>query len=283
MTRIRIVGLCFVVALALGAVTASSSLALPEVGRCVVNAKHEGQYEDKNCTKKAKKVSEKFTGEFDKVKNVLKTGFTATSGESFLEGKSGLKVVCKEAVAKGKYDSDGTTPSVKGVESVVATFTGCGIPAVGVECNTEGHPAGEIITKELEGNLGYIKKTAPKEVGQELKPHTKGGEFANFNCTSAFHIVVKECNSGSAVCGAEEKGGNCIISKLAPINTMSLTGTSTYKVKEGLPGVQEPQHFENLKPPICNLENTTNGEKNERSTQNEVATVTGEEELELFA
>jgi hypothetical protein len=283
MRRITIVGLCLAAALALSAMLASSSLALPEVGRCLVQAKHEGKYTDSNCQKKAKKVSEKFTGEYERVKSAVKQHFTASSGEAFLEGKSGLKVVCKESTAAGKYDADGTTPSIKAVENVVATFTGCGIPAVGVECNTEGHPAGEIVTKELEGNLGYIKKTAPKEVGQELKPHTKGGEFANFNCTTAFHIVVKECNAGATVCGSEEKGGNCIISKVTPINEMGLTSTSTYKVKEGSPGVQEPQHFENLKPPICNLENTTNGEKNERSTQNEVATETNEEELEIFA
>jgi hypothetical protein len=244
-----------------------------------VQAKHEGKFTNSNCTIKAKKVNEKFTGEFEIAKSAVKVGFTATSGEAFLEGKSGLKVVCSASTAVGKYDADGAPASIKAVESVVATFTGCGIPAVGVKCSTTGQAEGVIITKTLEGNLGYIKKIG-KEVGQELHPAVKGGEFADFNCTTAFHIVVKECNTGPSICGAEEKGGNCILSHTFPVNTMSETGTSAYKGKEGN---QEPQHFENLKPPICNLENTTNGEKNERSTQNEEATVKSEEKLELFA
>ena len=275
MNRLRILGICLVASFALSAIAASSSLALPEIGRCVVQAEHKGKYTEKNCVTK----SSTSTGEFEKVKSVVKPGFVATSGEAFLEGKSGLKVVCSASSATGKYDADGSPASVKAVESVVATFTGCGIPAVGVKCNTPTKGEGVIETKTLEGNLGYIKKST-KEVGEELHPALKGGAFAEFECTAGFHIVVKECNKGASICGSEEKGGNCIISHNFPVNTSSETGSAAYK---GKAGVQEPQHFENLKPPICNLENTTNGEKNERSTQNQESTVKSEEFVELFA
>jgi hypothetical protein len=193
----------------------------------------------------------------------------------------GLKVVCAEAVTSGKYDVDGKTPQIKAVEDVVWTFKGCGIPAVGSLCHAAGQE--EIVTNALEGNLGYISKAVPAEVGVELHPQTKGGAVLEFECTSSFRIVVKECNAGAAVCGPEEKGGNCIISRLTPILTMSTTGFDTYKVVEHAPGVQAPQHFENLKPPLCNLENTTNGEQNERSTWNLVGEILDEQPLEIFA
>jgi hypothetical protein len=272
MKRMRIMGICLVAAFALTAIGAGTASALPEIGRCV--AKAGGKYKDSNCVSKVTTG-----GTFERVKSAEKTGFTATSGTSFLEGKSGLKVVCSASTAVGKYDADGSPASIKAVEGVVATFTGCGIPAVGVKCNTKGNGEGVIKTQILEGNLGYINKAA-KEVGQELHPATKGGMFAEFDCTAGFHIVVKECNAGSAICGSEEKGGNCIISKSTPVNVSAETNLSTFK---GAAGVQSPQHFENLKPPICNLENTTNGEKNERSTQNQESTVKSEEALEIFA
>ena len=53
MRHIRMLGLCLVAALAVGAYAVSSASALPEFGKC--EAKAGGKYKDANCTEKAKK------------------------------------------------------------------------------------------------------------------------------------------------------------------------------------------------------------------------------------
>jgi len=265
----RILGLALVAVFAMGALAAGSASAKPEIGRCVAVSPGTGKYTDANCTVKAKPVG---TGDHNFVKGLVKRNFKATTGEAFLEGASGIKVVCSSSVATGTIEAKG-----KGAEKVSSTYSGCGIPAFGLVCNTPGKSTGTITTFLLKGKLGYInKKTKPKQVGQELHPET-GTKFAEFECTSAVFISVHE---------GHEKGGNCIINHQFPINTMSLTGTSEYKTKEAKPGVQDPQHFENLKPPICNLESEKNHEGEagqERSSQNQTSTIETEELAELFA
>ena len=291
---IRAVGLGLLAALVLSAVATDNALALPEIGRCVVQARHEGRYTDANCFTKATRVSEKYTGEYERAPGPGSGGVAFTlrlTGEVFLHGKKFLSLVCSQVVARGKYDVDGSSPpTIKGVEGVVEDFTGCQFSApIDVECHSEGAREYEIVSSELEGNLGYIKKAALKQVGLELHPHVKGGPLLEFECTAVRErIVVKECNAGEAVCGPEEKGGNCIISTAAPINTMATTATLTYKATDSYSGVQEPKHFENLKPPICNLEDTFTGETRENERE---AWLTGylpvemisEQPLEIFA
>ena len=63
--RIRPIALAAATALAALALTASSASALPEFGQCFKHPTHEGKYTNSVCTAKAKKVSEKFTGEFE--------------------------------------------------------------------------------------------------------------------------------------------------------------------------------------------------------------------------
>ncbi len=269
MKRMRILGLALVAVFALGALVAGSASAKPEIGRCVAVSPGTGKYTDANCTKKAKPVG---TGDHNFVKGLVKRGFKATTGEAFLEGASGIKVVCSSSVATGTIEKSG-----KGAEKVSSVYSGCGIPAFGLTCNSPGKSAGTIETFMLKGKLGYInKKSKPKQVGGELRPET-GTVFAEFECTSAVFISVHE---------GKEKGGNCIINHQYPINEMKLSGTSEYKTKESKPGVQDPQHFENLKPPICNLESEKNHEGEagqERSSQNQTGPITLEEEGELFA
>jgi hypothetical protein len=260
-------GLCLVAAFALTAIGAGTASALPEVGRCV--AKAGGKYKDSNCTAKVTSG-----GTFEFTKSGEKLNFTSAGGEGVLETKSGTKVVCKTQSATGKYDADGSPASIKEVENVVAKFFGCGIPALGIACNSAGAGPEEIVTKSLHGPLGYIsgEKTKTPVIGQELTPDVKLGAFAEFSCGGgAAKVVVKE--------GAE-KGGNCIIAPVESPNVMSTTAKQKYS---GSAGVQNPQHFQNLKPPICNLESSLNGGAAERATQALETTVTNEEALEIKA
>jgi hypothetical protein len=271
MTRMRMIGLALVAVFAMGAFAASSALALPEVGRCMAKA-GTGKYTESNCNTKAKTLpAEK---QFEFVKSVEKTGFTSAGGEGVLETASGTKVVCTTQSAVGKYDQDfnseGKPLPVAEVESVVAKFNGCAIPALGITCNTVGKGAGEITTAVLHGKAGYIKKTLPKSVGQQLAPPSTKSAFAEFECGGgAAKIVVKA-----------ETTHNCIIAPVTPINTMSTTEVQKYA---GSGGVQNPDHFETTPTKKCNLESNLNGGAFEKATQALETTVTNEEALEIKA
>jgi hypothetical protein len=262
MKRARLVGACLVTALALSATWAGSASALPEIGRCISQAK--GKYTDGNCTKLAKKPE---VGTKERAKGSGgKNGFTAVGGEGVLETESGTKITCKSQSAKGVYDEDAGV--IREVENVVITLRRCETPLIDTGCQNTA-TEGEIVTNALHGPLGYISK-AGKEVGQELTPSAKKGPITEFECGfGAAKLVVKE--------GAK-KGGNCVIAPVVNVNEMSLTAKQTYS---GAAGKQNPQNFEGK--PVCNMEIATNGGPAERMTWAFTTTVTNEQELEIFA
>jgi hypothetical protein len=272
MRRIRIVGLCLVSVFALGAFMATGASALPEFGKCVA-APGVGKYTESNCVTKAKTKPEEKQFERKNAKEITKVDFSTTSGTSFLEGESGVKIICSASTASGKIDKDGSTLAAKGVESVISKFTGCGIPAFGLQCKS-GATAEEIVTNELEGSLVYASK-AKKEVLQELHPKVKKGAFASFECGGgAVTVIVKEGTKG---------GHNCIFSKNSPVNVMSNEGKSIYKGSETKAGEQVPRTDEKLKPAVCNLESEVSGGEPEFSAQNQEVTLKFEEAIETFA
>jgi len=279
MRRIRIVGLCLVSVFALTAFMASSASALPEFGKCVkVAAGVESKYSDANCV-----VKHKGTGEFNRVKakEITKSKLTGASGTSFLEGESGVKIVCSSGTNVGELNKKGTSLSAKGVKNVVATFAGCGIPAFGLQCKSAGAGSEEIVTNTLEGSLVY-KSKAKKEVLQELHPHLKGGAFASFECGGgAVTVVVKE----KPVSEGGKEGHNCIfgVVPLANTDVMSNKGANTFTGSGTEAGHQVPQTDEKLKPAKCNLESEVSGGEPEFSAQNQEVTITFEEAIELFA
>jgi hypothetical protein len=267
MKRMGIVGPTLIAALALGAFGVASASALPEVGRCL--AKAGGKYKDSNCTEKAA------GGSFEFVKNAVKKKFTSAGGEGVLETVSGNTVKCTTQAAVGEYHEKGTVLSTKEVFHVVATFTGCSAPALGLSCKTPGHPEGEIVTNELEGKLGYIsgKGTKTPVVGQELKPAktAPGKVFAKFECGPGLATI--EVGQGLG------KGGDCVIAPVEAPNVMAVRASQTYS---GSGGAQNPQHFEGSTR-TCNLESRTNAGAWERATEALVTEITSEEELELKA
>lgn len=119
--------------------------------------------------------------EFKTTPTMAEREFTGKSGPGTLETSGAIKskVLCSEDTSKGIHETT-TTKGTKFAE-VVVTFKGC--KSGTTECGT----AGVITTTKLEGELGYIKATAPKEVGLELKPVT--GAFAKFECgTTKFEV-----------------------------------------------------------------------------------------------
>jgi hypothetical protein len=280
-------GLFLAAALLATAFAASSASALPEIGRCV--AKAGGKYSNSVCTKK---VTSGGTFEFIKGAN-KKPGFTSTSTKATLEGESGTKIICTASTAVGKYDEDGTLFAIKGVESVVATFTGCEDPGIGKICHSSGKGEGVIVTNTLEGELRYLVKgtaTVKPVVVQELHPAVKGGSFAIFECglptAGGIKVNVVEnhaglCKPATEGCPGTKGGGNCILSTLSEVNVMSTKVTDIFKGKSG---VQEPQKYLG-QTKICNLETEFGAEPApfERSTQTEEAEVTSEEVVEVKA
>jgi hypothetical protein len=280
-------GLCLVAAFALTAIGAGSASALPEVGRCVAKA-GTGKFKDANCTLKAGALTSEKQFEWKKSTEspTVNVNFKSAGGEGVLETVSGTKIVCKTQSATGKYDPDGTAPNfiIKEVESVVAKFEGCGIPALETPCNTKLQPSGTISTNLLKGPLGYIsgEKTKTPVVGQELTPEKAKNLFAEFECLGGGIVVKVKAKEGAS--GVEGRtGADCVIAPVANANEMSLTATQTYS---GSGGKQSPQHFQDKGTTLskyCNLESNTNGGAFEAATQALTTVVTNEEALEIKA
>jgi hypothetical protein len=156
-------------------------------------------------------------------------GFTGKqAGSGTLETKSGLKVTCTGGSSSGAIGNTGT----KTVTEATIKFTGCEHEAK--KCQT-GAVEGEIETKKVSGELGYVSKaTTPHEVGILLKPK-EGTVFVVFKCG----IFEKEEVTGS------------IIGKITPVGkkvkttehfTLSYTQTKGVQAVKKFEGIVE-EHF----------------------------------------
>jgi hypothetical protein len=91
-----------------------------------------------------------------------KKGFTSVSGPSTLETATGVKVTCQGDTDKGEIAANKSNKVVK----VFFFFTGC--ESAGAKCNSPGAKVGEVVTKELNGQLGYLEKVLSGKVGLDL-------------------------------------------------------------------------------------------------------------------
>lgn len=155
-----------------------------------------------------------------------------------------LEVECTNETASG--EALGTNK----VANVSVLFKGCKLFGV-VSCQSAGAGAGEIQVNPLDGQLGYINKTA-HEVGVLLEPAAAGKAFAEFECEEvALKTVV---GVGNATEGAyytpEATGGfDGVISPISPVNQMTPTFTQVYKAnaqREQIPSKFEGGHNELL-------------------------------------
>jgi hypothetical protein len=233
--RLKIMGLCLVAVFAMAAVaSASASAAEPAFFSCqkLTSKPFTGKYTDKKCSKEAttKEVEEGKKNKYELVEgDVLGKEFKGKGGKATLHTPAvGGIVECKSFADKGKITSG------KHEANVTSTFTAC--TSLGKKCTSPGAKAGSIVTKKLEGDLGYIN-AAKHEVGVDLK--AEGGTIlAEFNC-EGLEIVV----TGS------------VIGKITPTNTFSKSNTTTFKVNGE--GFQEDKKLEGQ--PNDVLESLING------------------------
>jgi hypothetical protein len=250
MRHLRMIGLCLVAVFAIASVAATSASALPEWGQCYVQAKHEGKYTDKNCTVKAKKVSEKFTGEFEwrKSTEVKSKGFNGEGGTgilttTFIICEPNPKRVPGTCASKGETEEKlgpisvecgtevafGEASGTKEVRNVAVTFNGCKLFGTSTCSNTPTE--GEIRVNALKGTLGYISKSK-KEVGVLLEPVIKKGEFAKFTCASVNLSTTVGVGNATEGCAypLPACGGDGIISPITPVNQMTAALTQVYAI-----------------------------------------------------
>lgn len=188
MARTRIIGLCLIVAFAMGAVAAGASAQAPSFGRCLKTKEGGGaKYTTAKCTVVAsgEKENLEWYPAFGESKPLEKAAFTTAIQPATLAALTtvaGTKIVCRQATSGGAYTSDKT------VGGIVLKFTEC--ESGGGKCNSAGKGVGQITWNELEGSLGIWKtgETAAKDKpGISLKPST-GELLVEFSCGG---LVVK--------------------------------------------------------------------------------------------
>jgi hypothetical protein len=213
MRRFKIVGLCLVAAFAFGAIaTSAASAAKPEWLDCYKVAKGTGTYPSKEACAKSEKAGEE-PREWVLSKPNL---FTSTGGVSKLKA-GGMTVSCESVMNKGEITGPKTG-------LVLVAFLGCKLS--GTFACTSGGSAGseEIKTSSLHMTLGYIKKTAPIEVGVALEGTGTEGSLAEFTCDEGKFT-------------AKVKGS--VIGVMTPINEETSNFTLTFAESGGKQAVQK--------------------------------------------
>jgi hypothetical protein len=198
-----------------GADQTFTTLEAPEYGRCTKVAKGvKGAYASSGCTSPA--TAEKSSYEW-----ASGTGSKAKFTTKFKE----LTVIALETVKKTFVNCTGETgkgeiTGPKALSGVVITLTGCG--SAGSKCTTSGSLEGEVVSKALEGMLGWENK-ALKHVATDLFPVGHTGPFFEFTC-GAVPVIVQ----GSV---------------LVKDTTGKMLSSETLKYTEK-GGKQLPEHFE---------------------------------------
>jgi hypothetical protein len=271
--RIRIAALGASAALAALALLASSAAALPEFGQCFKHPTHEGKYTNAVCTGKAKKVNEKFTGEFEWRKatemEAAKKKLSGTGGKviltahyRFCEPSESVRAQkCREgeneSITPGRIlcESEVNQATISGnnaLSSIAVTFKGCEVEffAPPEEC------AKEIVLNKLKAKLGFINKTtSPRQAGLQIEPATKAGKFLTVTCNNGIAFTVGVGNEAEGcVYPLKACGGDGVIAALAPVNTMTVGFTQTMSVGEAEPAQNVPTKFEGATKPLKELE-----------------------------
>jgi hypothetical protein len=254
--RLVRLGAVLAAAAALSVVAATNaSAAAPEFGRCLkakkVGKAYTGRFSDKACTKEVSEAERAKTGKFEWTPGAAKKLQKTAGGKGVLTTVGGLGVHCETEHSTGEYSG------TKEVKNVVVTFNGC--ESAGAKCNTTGSATGELVTKTLEGIVGFEDKATDK-TAFDLYPEGKTGLFIEFACVG-LTVAVR----GSV---------------LVPITSDKMEQTGTLKYVS-TSGHQEVEHFEGEPNDI--LEASFRGGAYEQSGQTITTTLTNEEALELNA
>jgi hypothetical protein len=136
----------------------------PEFGRC---ERAKGEFNNSKCT------TQTAGGKYEWHSGVANPALTTHAGSVKLETADGALLRCSTEHGTATFST------AKTLGGVVLQFTGCELRFS--KCTTAGHAAGEIETKQLEGQLGWISKAAG-QAGLALRPSGGSGPFAEYSC-----------------------------------------------------------------------------------------------------
>ena len=290
MRRLTLLGVCLALVGAFAAVSvASAAAAEPAIYECGKAPKEEAKYEskgkektksvytgkytDKHCSSPAPAGKYRAEGKPEGKYELQEWNLTAKKGKAKafkgagkganLEAEGIGGISCTSSSDTGKFNSPTSA------DQIVATFKGCEF--IGKKC-ASGSTAGEIVTKDLIGTVGYLegKGTPSPKVGADISPES-GTELATFLCGP----------DSFAVTGS-------VIGEISPVNHFAKEATFTFKQSSEIGG-QVWKHFEGgpedtLKTFLCEetgcnpLEHGTGAKSAEETT-----VVNKGEELELKA
>jgi alpha-tubulin suppressor-like RCC1 family protein len=218
--------------------------AAPEYGRCVKVAKGTGKYTTGVCT------TEKSGESNEWIPGVEKDHFTLAGEEGVLETVGKSKIVCKAATGSGEYSG------TKEVVATTITFTGCA--RSGVKCESSGAAEGEVVSRSLEGALGW-EEYETASVALNLQPVGEVGPLMEFRCGST-PVTVQ---------------GSVIV----PLKANKMVGAATLKFVASK-GKQKPEELEGEGKDVLE---TSFGEAFEQTGLTVTLTQTNEEEVEVNA
>jgi hypothetical protein len=238
---------------------------LPEIGRCtkVVPEKvgkekfFHGHYEAAGCVEENPQPPGSQNGEWEWTPGPgpIKT-FTATAGKLKLETVGKAVINCVAATGAGEYTGTKTaTASLK--------LTGCQRADTKASCQSAGAAAGEIVTSQLEGELGFIEDEYEGEqlnvsVGLDLKRQPS--------------LLTAECG------GSPVSVSGSVIAPIGPVDKMASSFTLKFKATGGK---QIPEAFEEK--PNDTLVSTIGGGPPEQTGLTGTGKLTNGEKLEIRA
>jgi hypothetical protein len=231
--------------------TFSRGPALPSLGRCVkVGAG--GDFSGATCIGEVAG-----TGKYEWSAGAgAAKKITMQLGSVELDG-SRAKITCSAGEATGEVQGARTL-------SATLTLTGCERASSHATCQS-ATASGEIVTTELEGELGFITGGTKPAVGLDLR---HAPSIATFSCSSAAGIEAVTLEGS-------------VIARIAPIDRAASTFTLRYKARAGR---QVPEAFEEglndtlVAQTLVGLETTS-----EESVLLATATLSSEEPLEIKA
>ncbi|HEV7584624.1 MAG TPA: alkaline phosphatase family protein [Solirubrobacteraceae bacterium] len=197
-----------------GADQAFTTEGAPEYGRCVhLAGSGKGKFSNSSCTSAA--TAESFSYEWLSGPGSNRTFTTSARPETVptLETVGKVKVKCVAESGSGEYTGPRT------VGNLLIRFTGC--KALAAACSTMGAAEGEIVTKTLQGVLGWENK-AEHSIAQDVFP-AEGAVVAEATCGLTSLIV-----RGSV---------------LGPVGEGRMSTSMSVKYTQ-LAGLQRPEHFE---------------------------------------
>jgi hypothetical protein len=180
--HVRMLGLCLVAALALGAYAVSSASAL-EWGQCEKLGSNTGLYSGPNCTK-TEKASPKGTGEYEWRKA------SEVAERRVSEGKSANVAFSGETVGSGGVLTTG---------AMWCGYPGGYGPDFWLRVTREA-----CIASEGEGGHGFVEYNSEEGISVECVRETNTGETEGKNKVANVHVVFTGCLLGGSVpCNSE--------------------------------------------------------------------------------